>query len=84
VEHIVRISCLFCFLLNLPDILTSSNDFVRHQSYPFILIGLKCFCEFSRISFRDFVFHSVLVFIGLPCQKHVLPTSTVNAGSGTR
>jgi hypothetical protein len=83
-EHIVRMSCLFCFLFDLLDTLTRRNDLIPHQSYPLIFIGLECFCEFSRISFRDFVFHSVLVFTGLSYQKHVLPTSTVNAGSGTR
>ena len=76
-EHIVRISCLFCFVLDLLDTLTRSNDLIPHQSYPFILIGLECLCKFSRISFNGFVLYRVIVTICLPYQKHLLRASTV-------
>src|SRR5712691_7799345 len=76
-------ACLFCFVLYLLDTLTRSHDRIPHQSYPLILIGLECFCEFSRISFNGFVLHSVIVAIGLPYQKHFFPTSTVKACSST-
>jgi hypothetical protein len=79
VEHKVRMSCLFCFLLDLLDTLTRRNDLISHQSYPLILIGLECFCEFSRISFHGFVFHSSIVAMCLPYQKHLLLTSPVSA-----
>ena len=59
-EHKVRIACLFCFLFDLLDTLTRSHDLITHQSYPPILIGLKHFCEFLRISFNGFVLHIVL------------------------
>ena len=72
-EHIVRMSCLFCFVFDLLDTLTRRNDLVPDQSYPLTLIGLECFCEFSRVSFNNFVLHSVIVCIGLPYQK---PLST--------
>ena len=77
-EHKVRMSCLFCFVLDLFDTLTRSHDRIPHQSYPFILIGLEGFCEFLRVSFNGFVLHSVIVATCLPYQKHVLPTSTVS------
>ncbi len=77
-EHKVRMACLFCFVLDLLDTLTRSNDLIPHQSYPSILIGLECFCEFSRVSFSDFALHWVIVFIGLPYQKHFLSASTVS------
>jgi len=55
-EHIIRMSCLFCFLLHLLDTFSRSYDLISHQSYPFILIDLECFCKFSRISFNGFFF----------------------------
>ena len=82
-EHIIRMSCLFCFLLHLLDTFSRSYDLISHQSYPFILIDLECFCKFSRISFNGFFLHIVIVSICLSYQKHILPTSTVHACSGT-
>jgi hypothetical protein len=56
------------------DTLTRRNDLISHQSHPLILIGLECFCEFSRISFDSFIFYkSYYNSLYIPSLPKTLP-----------